>query len=58
MLVSKYNHIFLGTSSAYCEKWRTQFSAKLKREKIICMKVKVEWIYPYFSIYVVFIFST
>ena len=32
-----------------------QFSAKLKREKDACMKVKVELIRPYLSVYVVLV---
>ena len=40
-------------SCGLAEKSRNQFSAELKREKIICMKVKVEWIHPYCSICVV-----
>ena len=48
-------------SCGLAEKSRNQFSAKLTGKNIICMKVKVESIHPYCSIYVVlgdFIFST
>ena len=41
-------------SCGLAEKSMNQFSAKLKREKIVCMKVKVEWTCPYFSVSVVF----
>ena len=40
-------------SCGLAEKSRNQFLAELKRENIICMKVKVEWIHPYCSICVV-----
>ena len=48
-------------SCGLAEKSMDQFSAKLKREKSICMKVKVKLIRLYLSLNVVlvdFIFST
>ena len=42
-------------SCGLAEKSMNQFSAKLKREKGACMKVKVELIRPYLSVYVVLV---
>ena len=41
-------------SCVVAEKSLYHFSAKLKRKRIVCMKVKVELICPYLSVYVVF----
>ena len=52
MQISDFNQFM---SYVVAKKSLCHFSAKLKRKMIVCMKVKVELIRPYLSVYVVFV---
>ena len=52
MQISDFNQFM---SCVVAKKSLCHFSAKLKRKMSVCMKVKVELIRPYLSVYVVFV---